>query len=175
MKGFARMYRQVENILSGGLLIAGLAVLFYGVVTRYLFNSPQAWIYEVARYLVVWGTLIGAAVALRDDRHIQVEILYKAVPDKLKPWLDLVANGLGLVFSSLFFYYGFLMVENRFQTQQVSIDVGIPLWLVYLVIPISGLMMSVRFVERMVRALRSLSGKPPESGKEEWLRSEEVI
>lgn len=166
MRRITRFYRAVENVLAGGFLIGGLAVLFWGVVMRYVMDNPQAWIDEISRYLVIWGTLIGAVVALRDERHIQVEILYSVLPEKLKPVMDLVANALGLVFSSLFLVYGIQMVENRLQTQQLSIDVGIPLWLVYLIIPISGLMMSVRFLERIVGAIRKMAGKAPQREKD---------
>ena len=54
---------------------------FYGVIMRYIFNEPQAWVEELARYSIIWGTFLGFGLALRHNQHIQVDILY----DKLKP------------------------------------------------------------------------------------------
>ena len=61
-------------VLIASLLIAATVSLTFGqVVLRYLFNNPQTWAEEIGRYLFVWITFLGAAVAFRRDTHIRVD------------------------------------------------------------------------------------------------------
>ena len=45
-------------------------------------------------------------------------------------------------------------MENRYTSGMVSLDIGIPMWIVYLVLPLSGILFLLRFVERLVNILR---------------------
>ena len=56
-------------------LIASLALVFYSVLLRYLFNRPQPWIDELAGYLLVATVMLAAAEALRRDEHIAVDLM----------------------------------------------------------------------------------------------------
>ncbi|CAM5618090.1 C4-dicarboxylate ABC transporter permease OS=Lysinibacillus sphaericus OX=1421 GN=LS41612_06035 PE=4 SV=1 [Lysinibacillus sphaericus] len=58
-----------------------------------------------------------------------------------------MATRLSIVFCFIYTYYGFILVENRYTSGMVSLDIGIPMWVVYLVLPISGVLFLLRFVE----------------------------
>ncbi len=134
--------------------VTGIVLIFYGVIMRYLFNEPQAWVEELARYTIIWGTFLGFGLALRHNQHIQVDILYDQLKPSMKRILDIVATGLSILFCLIYTYYGFVLVENRYTSGMVSLDIGIPMWVVYLVLPISGILFLLRFVERLVNILR---------------------
>jgi len=69
------------------LLMALLtAVTFAQVVTRYLLGDPLIWSEEAARYLFVWVSMIGAALALREGGHFGLNLLIRPMP-QLKPVL----------------------------------------------------------------------------------------
>src|ERR1700704_2437309 len=69
------------------LLVALLtAVTFAQVVTRYLLGDPLIWSEEAARYLFVWVSMIGAALALREGGHFGLDLLIRPMP-QLKPVL----------------------------------------------------------------------------------------
>ena len=60
------------------LLMALLtAVTFAQVVTRYLLGDPLIWSEEAARYLFVWVSMIGAALALREGGHFGLDLLIR--------------------------------------------------------------------------------------------------
>lgn len=154
MSKWRERYATFEDYLSGLLIVIGVSLIFYGVVCRYVFNNPQAWIDEISTYFVVWGALIGTAVALREGHHIQVDILYDQVSPGIRKALNIFSNGLGIVFCGFFIFFGSNLLSMYLETQQQSTDTGIYLWIVYLVIPISGLMLGYRFLDNLLASLK---------------------
>ncbi|BCJ86402.1 TRAP transporter small permease [Effusibacillus dendaii] len=154
MEKLKKGYAVFEDYLSGTLLAVGLALIFYGVVMRYFMNDPKSWVDEISGYLVVWGTLTGAAVALREGHHIQVDILYDRVPDSVKRIFNIFSNLLGVLFCVCFIFFGSKLLNLYMLTQQQSTDTGVYLWIVYLVIPLSGIMLGIRFLENLIINLR---------------------
>lgn len=154
MSKWRERYAKFEDYLAGTLLVSGLGMLFVGVVMRYIARSPISWTYEIAGYLVVWGTLIGTAVALREGHHIMVDVLYDRVSPKVKRYFNIFSNLLGIVFCVLFIFYGSKMVDLYLTLDQRSMDSGIKLWIVYLALPITGVMLGYRFVDNLIANLK---------------------
>lgn len=154
MKGLKRIWNLIEEVSAGTFFLAGITLIFYGVIMRYVFNEPKAWVEEIVRYLIIWGTFIGFAIALRHNQHIQVDILYDKLPNGAKRVVDLFATTVCILFCLAYTFYGFILVENRYSSGMVSLDVGLPMWMVYLILPISGILFLLRFIERFVNQLR---------------------
>ncbi|GAB6934062.1 TRAP transporter small permease [Calditerricola satsumensis] len=149
-----RWLSRAEEAVAGTLLVVGLGLCLYGVVMRYFVNQPQAWVEEVYKYCVIWGVLIGGAAALRHKKHIAVDVLYAVLPARGKKTVNVLANVIGLVFSVLFLVFSLQLVLQKYGSGQVSMDVGIPLWIVYLVLPLTGLLLARQFAENAVAAWR---------------------
>ena len=56
-------------------------VVFYQVFTRYVMNDAAGWTEEIARYLLVAVTFLGGAMAVRRGTHIQVDFVYRFLPN----------------------------------------------------------------------------------------------
>lgn len=145
----------VEDVLAGTFLSVGIALILYGVIMRYAFNEPKAWVEEVANYTIVWGALLGVPIALRDNHHIQVDILYDKMPNSIKRFMDVFSSVMGIIFCLFYTYYGYLLVAKRYTSGMVSMDVGIPMWLVYMILPISGVMFLLRFLDKLMNILKN--------------------
>lgn len=154
MKKIKKIWSFVEDLGAGLFFMSGLTFIFYGVITRYIFNSPKPWVSEISVYLIVWGALLGISSALRDNRHIQVDLLYDVVPNRFKFMFDLFSTIIGIIFCLFYSYYGWGLVMSRYHSGLVSLDVGIPMWIVYLALPISGILFLIRFIERLVVCIR---------------------
>lgn len=148
-----------EDIAAGTFFSLGIALIFYGVLMRYAFNEPKAWVEEVANYTIVWGALLGVPIALRNNHHIQVDMLYEKMSKPLKKITDIFANAMGILFCLFYTYYGYLLVAKRFSSGMVSMDVGIPMWIVYLILPISGFLFLLRFVDKLIAVLQGKEQK----------------
>jgi TRAP-type transport system small permease protein len=71
---------RVEDWLSAGLFWILAVVVFIQFFTRYVLNDSASWTEEIARYLLVAVVFIGAAVGVRRNNHIQVDLLYRYLP-----------------------------------------------------------------------------------------------
>jgi TRAP-type C4-dicarboxylate transport system permease small subunit len=85
-------------------LVAMVVLVFGNVVLRYAFNSGITVSEEVARWLFVWMTFVGAVLALRNHAHLGVDSLVRRLPPVAKRACFLVSNLLILYALWLFFY-----------------------------------------------------------------------
>jgi TRAP-type C4-dicarboxylate transport system permease small subunit len=71
---------RVEAVALGVLVLAMTGATLAQVVARYLFNAPLIWSEEAARYLFVWVSMIGAALAVRQGGHYTLTALVERLP-----------------------------------------------------------------------------------------------
>lgn len=159
MPRWRKAWNLFEDIAAGTFFSLGITLIFYGVLMRYAFNEPKAWVEEVANYTIVWGALLGVPIALRNNHHIQVDMLYEKMSKPLKKITDIFANAMGVLFCLFYTYYGYLLVAKRFSSGMVSMDVGIPMWIVYLILPISGFLFLLRFIDKLIAVLQGKEEK----------------
>ncbi len=153
MKKLSQRIAALEDWISGILTFAGLMVIVFGVFLRYVLKAPVTWTDEISRFLIIWGVLIGTSVALRENQHIRVEFFYEMVPTWMKRFIDIFANLFGFLFCVYLVYYGSVLIHQRFVSGQVTVSLGIPLWMIYLIIPLFGLMLGIRFFQRLLYVL----------------------
>ncbi|HEX3884420.1 MAG TPA: TRAP transporter large permease subunit [Stellaceae bacterium] len=77
---------------SGAVLVlAEVAILFAGVVSRYVFDSPIIWTDELANFLLLWLAMLGSVVAFRRDGHMRLTTLVNSVGPEWGSWLGALA------------------------------------------------------------------------------------
>ncbi|MGR5502221.1 TRAP transporter small permease subunit [Vibrio sp. DNB22_10_4] len=113
---------QPKNIFDKGLYVTGnalsllfiftVAISFYEVLMRYVFNAPTVWVHETASFLGGSLFVIGGAYALAIDKHVRVVILYDMVSQRTRHYLNVFHHLCGLLFSGLLIYAGYSMVMN---------------------------------------------------------------
>src|ERR1700753_1129698 len=80
------------------LVLAEVVILFSGVVSRYVFDSPLFWTDELANFLFLWLSMLGVVVALRRDGHMRLTTLANWVPAHWARWFAAVAALFVIVF-----------------------------------------------------------------------------
>ncbi len=158
MKKFWKAFAFVEDIASGGLLFLGVSIIFYGVIMRYVFNDARSWVDEISQYMIIWGTLIGTSVALRNNHHIKVDMLFNVFPNRVKYFVTLFAHTIGVVFGAFLIYYGGGLVKFTHTSGQLSTDVGIPLFQVYSILPLMGFLLTFRFLVKLYEVIKGRNG-----------------
>jgi C4-dicarboxylate transporter DctQ subunit len=143
-------YQAFEEWTAGLLLFTGLTLIMINVILRYVWGLPEALLDEFSLYLVVWGIFIGTSVALRTNHHIKVDVFYDITPLWMKRYISMFAHGTGITFCIFFSYFGILLVYDYYLTGQGSTDSQFPLWIVTAVMPISGVMLGVRFLQKFI-------------------------
>lgn len=100
-------------------------VICYDVVMRYFFNSSSVAIYEIEWHIFSLIFLLGAAYALKHDRHVRVDVFYSRFPEKTKAWVNLVGTVLFLIpLCWILIAEGVDLVTNSFRLSESSPDPG---------------------------------------------------
>jgi TRAP-type C4-dicarboxylate transport system permease small subunit len=149
--GFAR--------LLDWLLIATVAVLILPVtmqiVSRYTdLIPPYIWTEELARFVFIWMIMIGAMVGVREMAHFNVDIWSRLTP-RGEAALNLVTHLATLVFALVFIWSG--IEFTRFAIYRISELAELPLWVIHIAWPLTGLAWIVFLGEQVVDCLRVLA------------------
>lgn len=140
------MIKKIVDRILGILLIILMVVLVVDVVwqvlARYVAQSPSSFTDELARFLLIWVGLFGSAYALGKKKHLAIDLL----PNRLQGTSKIRLNRLINILIFLFAFFvmiigGIRLVWITWTLKQVSASLGIPLGIVYLAIPLSGLLM----------------------------------
>lgn len=126
---------QIEAVLLAAMVAAITAVTFAQVFTRYVTENPLIWTEEVARYLFVWITLIGAAAGVRLHAHFGLDILRRYVPP-LRGFLGAVTMLIVAGFLVLLLYTG--IAETRQAALQFSPALQVRMHWAYLALPVGA-------------------------------------
>ena len=86
------------ELLAATLVTLEIAILFGGVVARYVFNHPLVWSDELASILFLWLAMLGAVVALRRDEHMRMTAAVASMPAPMRTTFDLFATCTALAF-----------------------------------------------------------------------------
>jgi TRAP-type C4-dicarboxylate transport system permease small subunit len=129
--------KRFENKLISLLLGALSFIMFLQVLFRYVFNNSLSWSEELAKFIFIWITFLGAAICFRDRIHLKVDFLVSKLPDKYRVLLEITNTLLITVFSGIMSIIGFLWVINVSGT--LSPAIGLPLNIVfYAAYPVSA-------------------------------------
>ena len=133
-------------------------VVFVQVVMRYVFLSPFAWVEEVARYLLVWISSLGAAYGVKKGMHISVLFLRNRFRGYTKSVVTLGTHIMVIGFFLVCFFYGISL--SLAQWNQISPGARIPMTWAYLGVPVGfGFMIMFSFEFLIEDVKRIVSGK----------------
>ncbi len=123
--------------LMGTMLLAVL----WQVFTRYLLNSASSFTGELARFLLIWVGMLGAAYASGQQLHLAIDLLPSRLTGRKKRTLDIIIKSLILLFALVALVIGGAqLVYVTYSLGQTSPTLQIPMAVVYLILPVSGLL-----------------------------------
>jgi TRAP-type transport system small permease protein len=143
------------------LLIASVAVLIVPVtmqiVSRYTdLIPPYIWTEELARFLFIWMIMIGSMLGVREMAHFNVDMWSRLGP-RGEAALNLVTNVVTLVFALVFVWSG--IEFTRFAIYRISELAELPLWMIHIAWPLTGLAWLVFLGEQFLDNIRVLAGR----------------
>ncbi|MGD9020852.1 MAG: TRAP transporter small permease [Lysobacterales bacterium] len=134
----------IDTILKNALIILMAALVFavsWQVISRYVFAAPSSWTEEVARFLLIWVGVLGAAYAFRTGVHLGLDVLPKKLSGNAAQALKLFTLATVIVFAvAVLVIGGGALVALTWDLKQYSAVLGLPIAFVYSVIPVSGLL-----------------------------------
>lgn len=159
-----RLFDHLEEWITAGCLAAATLIIFLDVLQRWsasidwlwdiVSRVNLGWAQELAIYLVIWSAKFGAAYGVRTGIHLGVDMLVNAAGPRSRRLLVLLGLALGALFAAAVVLLGTRWVMFMHQTGQVSYDLELPLWIVYLCIPLGAALMGLRFLQALWACLR---------------------
>ena len=101
------------EIAAAGLVIAEIAILFGGVISRYVFDRPLVWSDELASTLFLWLAMLGAVIAFHRDEHMRMTACVGMLPGPARAMLDSLATGASLAFLLLIVWPAFQYASDE--------------------------------------------------------------
>ena len=144
MKTFERLFVDLNKWVLIGLLSAMSVIVFTNVSLRYLTNFSLTWAEEVARYLMIWMTFLGAGLVLRVGGHVAITNLHDAMPAPAQRMLRVLIGMLILCFCAVMIWIGYEYMSRM--GRQVTPATRISFSYVYAAMPIGFGLLVIHFV-----------------------------
>ena len=148
-----RINRFVEYTVSA-LLGIMVVVIFLQIIFRFIISSPLPWSEELARYIFVWISFLGASIGVKRQRHIGIEVVTNLLPARFKKIIALVAHlsALGLFMIMIRWSYYLLNIVSGQLSPAMRISMLIPQSAIF----ISGILMLFYETYNFIVAFKSL-------------------
>jgi C4-dicarboxylate transporter DctQ subunit len=157
MQKIIRIWDKTEEILVVVLIGIASYLTFQEVILRYVFNTGWSGSYEITVMALIWCTFIGASLGVKENIHIGVDVLVAKFGPRTQRILIIVSIALCLLFGIIVAVKGFEFSKFISSRRLLSRDLRIPMEIGYLAIPVGGVLISLRFVERLVYILKGES------------------
>lgn len=140
-KVYQIMLRMMEA-LAIITLFGMVCIVFWSVLSRFVFNSSIAWAEEISRFLMIWLTLVGSVVAYEENKHVGFDSLVNILPRV--PRFIFTLLGYILVFGILLILVkgGFNLARN--QWNWISPATHTSYGFVYAIAPVSFVIMAIQ-------------------------------
>jgi C4-dicarboxylate transporter DctQ subunit len=148
---------RLEEILIASLIAAATLLIFVAVLHRYgsgisflypfLHPIHLSWAQELCIYMFVWMAKFGAAYGVRTGIHVGVDVLVNQLNDFWRKKVILFSLFCGALFTAVVGTMGAKFVYELFSTDQVSPDLELPRWIVFLCVPLGSYLMCFRFLQ----------------------------
>ncbi|TRW95329.1 TRAP transporter small permease [Paracoccus sp. M683] len=126
------------------LLVAMLAVIGMQVLARFVLGAPTMWAEELGRYLLVAVTMLGSAILMEKNEHIQIDTFVGILPPRVQIALGWLRDAISLTVCGLIAWYGWTLVGIG--ARQSSTGLPIKMSLPYLAIPVGAALMALVLV-----------------------------
>ena len=141
------------------ILMAGIVIdVSWQIFTRFILRDPSSYTEELAGFLLIWIGLLGASYALYTRVHLGIDILTSKLVGFRRKMSTITIYILVLLFSLFIPVIGGMKLVNiTFTLKQISPAMGIPMGYVYLVLPLTGVLMIYYSIVFIIKAVREAS------------------
>lgn len=172
-----KLFNRFEEYLIASLIALATLIIFLAVVHRYALSNLASlllwsrqstspwisetlystylailslrltWAQELCIFLFIWMAKFGAAYGVRTGIHVGVDIVVNVLPEPWKKRTIFVGLFCGAIFTAFVGGLGTYLVAHLFNSGQLSAVLEIPMWIVYLCLPLGSFLMCLRFLE----------------------------
>ena len=157
----------MTTVLNGALILAVFLLVMdvvWGVFTRYVMGEQAKWTEELARFLLIWITLLGGAVAFGTKGHLGVDYFVEKFDPRMRKGMAVIVHGIVLFFAgAIFVFGGWRVATHTLALGQTTAALPIKMGVVYFALPISGVFMILYTLENLVETLNTPATDLPDT------------
>jgi C4-dicarboxylate transporter DctQ subunit len=118
-------------------------------VFKFINSLKMTWAQEACIYLFVWMAKFGAAYGVRTGIHVGVDVLAERLEGSARRTITTIAMSGGVIFTAIITWIGTDFVWHVYNGGQVSPDLELKMWIIYLAVPLGSALMCFRFVQAL--------------------------
>ena len=137
--------------------------VFIQIIFRYLLHQPIYWSEEFPRFILIWLTFLGSAIAMKNRSHLSISLLTNRLSVKKRISVQFFANLLSFLFISILVWGGVIITILTMPNRTAALQM--PTGLVYLAVPVGGIIMIIYLLKNTIELFKENNNKA--KGKEE--------
>ena len=151
MNALKKFFDNFEEIVVVPPVAVMSAVIIVQVFFRYVLKESLSWSEELARYIMVWVTFVGASIGVKRGAHVGVEMLVTALPKNVQAIVKYLGLIISIIFCIVVIVASLGIIQRQFTGNQVSPAMRIPMWWAYAAVPAGAFLMTVRFIQILIK------------------------
>ena len=145
---FLDILEKIQIVLLTVSVPAMVLIMFYQVIMRYVFANSPAWSEELVRYLFIFNVMMAAAIAVRRNSHLQIDILLNVLKPRVRT-----------IFTICVYLFILSLELVRSGMPNTSAGLGLPMSVPYTCVPVGTALMALTSVEVILKNLQELFHK----------------
>jgi len=147
-KDKVKFIRTLTSVFFFFIIILTISQVFF----RFVLGSPLIWSEELARFLLIWMTMLGSAVLSYDDSHLAVTAFIERLSPKARLIFD-VLNKLIIVFMLIFSsFYSYKLIKASYFTSSGALNISFAIWRA--AAPVGCILMAIYTIYRLVQNIQ---------------------
>lgn len=143
------------SALSSWALLAMTLIVGFEVLSRYFFNAPTIWAWDVNVQLMLLLMMLGMAEAYRRDVHVRVDVLTAVLSDRGKAVIEVLFAPVFLMIAIIIAWTGWEYFLDSFNRNQTASTIFAPLlWPIKFTLPVGGALLVLQGVVKLIRDIR---------------------
>lgn len=150
----------IAGYIAKWLVLLACLISAGNAVVRYLISYSSNGLLEIQWYMFGGIVLLGAAQTLRLNEHVRVDLLYSAVSDRARLWIDIVGITVFLLPVTVFLtYLTWPFFANSFRSGEVSMNAGgLILWPAKMLLPLGFGLLFLQGLAELTKRIAALAG-----------------
>ena len=145
------LFKNLDMIVAGFSLVVLVAVTFFGVIMRYLFNDPFIWLQEIQLWTLTWIVFFGGSVAFRNGSHVAIDFFVNRISQGKKYLIELLVLIICIVIMFYLMVNGLKYVIQLYDTERVTDILHVSYSIIYAAFPICCFLIIVNFSSVLIR------------------------
>ena len=151
--------RYFDKLIIAFFMLTMTVLIFMQVVSRYVFGDSITWTEEASRYMFIWLIFLSIGIGFRENKHISIDIILDLCPRPIQKIVKQITYLLVFGLSLMFVWEGYVLVLQMQIFGQTSANLQLPMWVVYLALPIGFLLATIRIIQASINLWLHHSGE----------------